>query len=98
LITIFDIFGAYTIGIGFPGQLRAIENDGQKPKGHSVLLVMDEGDLEVDDLFGDSGELVDASLDAALAGTSLDPIQSIQMPVRGLAQRVDDLHLSGCRQ
>jgi len=56
---------------------------------------MEGGDLEVDDLFGDNGGLVDASLDAALAGTSLDPIQ---MPVRGLAQRVDDIHLSGCRQ
>lgn len=59
---------------------------------------MDDGDLEVDDLFGDSSGLVDASLDAALAGASLDPINPIQMPVRGLAQRVDDLHLSGCRQ
>lgn len=59
---------------------------------------MDGGDLEVDDLFGDSGGLVDASLDAALAGTSLDPIHPVQIPVRGLAQRIDDLHLSGCRQ
>jgi hypothetical protein len=59
---------------------------------------MEGGDLEVDDLFGDSGGLVDASLDAALAGTSLDPNNSIQIPVRGLAQRVDDIHLSGCRQ
>jgi hypothetical protein len=59
---------------------------------------MEEGDLEVDDLFGDSGGLVDASLDAALAGTSLDPNNSIQMPVRDLAHRVDDIHLSGCRQ
>jgi hypothetical protein len=59
---------------------------------------MEGGDLEVDDLFGDNGSLVDASLDAALAGTSLDPNNPIQMPVRGLAQRVDDIHLSGCRQ
>ena len=59
---------------------------------------MDGGDLEVDDLFGDSGGLVDASLDAALSGTSLDPIQPILLPVKGLAQRVDDLHLSGCQQ
>jgi len=59
---------------------------------------MEGGDLEVDDLFGDSGGLVDASLDAALAGTSLDPNNSIQMPVRVLARRIDDIHLSGCRQ
>ena len=63
-----------------------------------MYLTMDGGELEVDDLFGDSGGLVEASLDAALAGTSLDPIQPIQLPIRGLAQRVDDLHLSGCRQ
>ena len=57
---------------------------------------MEGSDLEVDDLFGDNGGLVDASLDAAFAG--LDPNNPIQMPVRGLAQRIDDIHLSGCRQ
>ena len=59
---------------------------------------MDGGDLEVDDLFGDSSGLVDTSLDAALAGTGLDTIHPMQMPVSSLARRIDDLHLSGCRQ
>ena len=59
---------------------------------------MDGDDIEVDDLFGDPSSLVDASLNVPIAGTDLDPLHTIQVPVRGLAQRVDELHLSGCCQ
>ena len=59
---------------------------------------MDGEDLEVDDLFGDAGALVDSTLTVPLAGAGLDPLHSIQVPIKGLAQRVDELHLSGCCQ
>lgn len=59
---------------------------------------MDEGDLEVDDLFGDPGSLVEAALNVPMSGTGLEPLHTIHVPVRGLAQRIDELHLSGCCQ
>ena len=59
---------------------------------------MDGDDLEVDDLFGDPGALVDSSLNVPLTDAGLEPLHTIQVPIKGLAQRVDELHLSGCCQ
>ncbi len=59
---------------------------------------MDGDDLEVDDLFGDAGALVDSSLNVPLTGNGLEPLHTIHVPIKGLAQRVDELHLSGCCQ
>jgi hypothetical protein len=83
---------------GFERSSWTEKSTGRQTKEYCVSIIMEGGDLEVDDLFGDTGGLVDASLDAALAGTSLDPTHPVQVPVRGLPQLVDGLHLSGCRQ
>ena len=59
---------------------------------------MDEDNIEVDDLFGDPDVLADASMGVALDSTNLQHLHPIQAPVKGLAERLDQLGSSGCRQ
>lgn len=52
-------------------------------------FIMD-GDMEVDELFGDS-----AAMDTAM-DTAMD--MTLPTPLKGLAQRLHEVHTSGCTQ
>ena len=52
-------------------------------------FIMDE-DMEVDELFGDS-----AAMDTAM-DTAMD--MTLPTPLKGLAQRLHEVHTSGCTQ
>ena len=52
-------------------------------------LIMDEN-IEVDELFGDSAAM-DTAMDSAME-------MSLPTPLKGLAQRLHEVHTSGCTQ
>ena len=60
---------------------------------------MNGEDLIVDDdLFSDPDNLIDAALTAPLVTHGLDHIQGVNILAKGLAQLVDEQHISGCRR